>query len=200
MAATQLTLTPTESINVGLNYAYSYHDLDVMATGLTSYSTTPLSIPDRTVNADGTLNVGGILNTPVRIHSVGATFSWEFIPQIALTGYGGYFFVDSAAGPDASSEFSSWMAGLSFSDLFKEGNTAGVLFGQPLYRVEAGGAAELTEPNVERETPYHLEVFYNHRLNDNISVTPGAFVLFNPEGNSNNDTTFVGVLRTTFTF
>ena len=48
--------------------------------------------------------------------------------------------------------------------------------------------------------PYHLEGYYRLRLNDHVSVTPGAIVLFNPEGNSANQTTAVGVLRTTFTF
>ncbi|HBY76473.1 MAG TPA: S-layer protein, partial [Cyanobacteria bacterium UBA11148] len=66
--------------------------------------------------------------------------------------------------------------------------------------IDAGGEAELTEPGVDRATPYHLEAFYNFKVTDNISVTPGAFVLFNPESDANNDTTLVGVLRTTFTF
>jgi hypothetical protein len=48
--------------------------------------------------------------------------------------------------------------------------------------------------------PFHLEAYYRFQVSKNISITPGAFVLFNPEGNSNNDTTGVGVIRTTFTF
>jgi carbohydrate-selective porin OprB len=77
---------------------------------------------------------------------------------------------------------------------------AGILFGQPLYRVDAGGAARLAPEGTDRATPYHLEAYYRFKVNDNISITPGAFVLFNPEGNSNNETTTVGVVRTTFTF
>jgi hypothetical protein len=122
------------------------------------------------------------------------------LPDLALTGYGSYFFVDSVSGPEASSELLSWMTGVSVKDLLQEGNTAGLIFGQPLNRVNAGGAAQLTEPDVERGIPYHLEVFYNYKVNDNLSLTPGLFVLFNPEGNKNNDTTTVGVLRTTFAF
>ncbi|MGK7873883.1 MAG: iron uptake porin [Xenococcaceae cyanobacterium] len=200
VASTQLTLTPTNNFDLGLNYAYSYHTLNILATGLTRFSATPLNIPGRTVNEDGTVNVGGILDTPIQIHSVGSTFNWNFTPNVAWTGYFSYFFVNSVAGPSASSNFLSWMTGLSFKDLFKERNTAGLIFGQPLNRVEAGGAAQLTEPNVDRAIPYHLEVFYNYKLTDNISITPGVFVLFNPESNANNDTTTVAVLRTTFEF
>ncbi|HBB34738.1 MAG TPA: S-layer protein [Cyanobacteria bacterium UBA8803] len=200
VAAAQLTVKPSKNFDIGINYAHSYHDLNILGLGLTRFSASPLNIPGRTVNADGTLNIGGILTTPVQVDSVGATLTWRFAPKIALTGYGSYFFVDSAAGPDASSNFSSWMVGLYFQDLLKEGNTAGLLFGQPLYRVSAGGAAALTEPGVDRATPYHVEAFYNFKVNDNLSITPGAFVLFNPEGDANNDTTLVGVVRTTFTF
>lgn len=200
LASTQLTLKPLDNIDLGLNYAYSYHELNILATGLNRFSATPLAIPDRTVNQDGSVNVAGILDTPIRIHSLGTSVNWNILPTVALTGYGSYFFVDSVSGPEATSEFLSWMAGVQVRDLLKEGNTAGLIFGQPLNRVDAGGAAELTEPKVDRGIPYHLELFYNYKVSDNISLTPGVFVLFNPEGNKNNDTTTVGVLRTTFGF
>ncbi|MEW6492837.1 MAG: iron uptake porin [Cyanobacteriota bacterium] len=199
VAAAQLTLKPTNSIDLGINYAHSYHDINILGTGLSRYSAGALNIPGRTFDAAGNVILGGFLNTPVNINSVGATASWRVTPKIALSGYGAYFFVDSAA-VDASSNFSSWMVGLSFQDFLKEGSMAGLLFGQPLYRVDAGGAASLNEPGVDRATPYHLEAFYRLKVNNNVSITPGAFVLFNPEGNSNNDTTLVGVIRTTFSF
>lgn len=60
--------------------------------------------------------------------------------------------------------------------------------------------AVLTPEGEDRATPYHVEAYYRIRLIDNISLTPGAFVIFNPESNSNNDTTTVGVLCTTFAF
>ena len=200
LASTQLTLKPRDNIDLGLNYAYSYHEIDILATGLDRFSATPLAIPNQTVNPDGTVNVGGILDTPVHIHSIGASLNWNILPNLAFTGYGSYFFVNSVSGPEASSEFLSWMAGIYVEDLLKEGNTAGLIFGQPLNRVDAGGAAQLTEADVDRGIPYHLEAFYNYKISDNLSLTPGVFVLFNPEGNKNNDTTTVGVLRTTFAF
>lgn len=200
LASTQLTLKPTDNIDLGLNYAYSYHEINILATGVNRFSATPLAIPNQTINEDGTVNVGGILDTPVHIHSIGTSFNWNILPSLAFTGYGSYFFVDSVSGAEASSEFLSWMTGVQVKDLLKEGSTAGLIFGQPLNRVDAGGAAVLTEPDVDRGIPYHLELFYNYKVNDNISLTPGVFVLFNPEGNKNNDTTTVGVLRTTFGF
>ncbi|BAM53599.1 hypothetical protein BEST7613_4668 [Synechocystis sp. PCC 6803] len=187
VAATQLTLYPTENLDLGFNYAYSYHQLNILGTGLTGA-------------AAGTL--GGLpLTTPVNVNSVGATLTWRINSSIYFTGYGAYFMVDQANGGSAFTDLASWMAGLYFPDAFVEGNTAGLMFGQPLTRVGAGNGATLTPANISnRATPYQIEAFYNYKINNNLSITPGAFVIFNPEGDSNNSTTGVFALRTTFTF
>jgi hypothetical protein len=179
VVAAQLTFKPTKSIDVGLNYANSYHEINILGTGLTSQDIGALNLP---------------LGTPVKMNSFGGTVTWRFSPKVAFSGYGAAIFVeDSVEGLSDSATFSSWMVGLHFKDLLQQGSSAGLLFGQPLYSSESGTP-------VNRATPYHLEGYYRFRINDNISITPGAFVLFNPEGDSNNDTTLVGVLRTTFTF
>ncbi|MEH2311744.1 MAG: iron uptake porin [Nostoc sp.] len=185
--ATQLTFKPSSALDIGLNYSHSYHEINILATGLISSDIGALS--------------GVAVGTPLTLNSVGGTVTWRLSPKIALSGYGAAIFVDAASNNvDASTTFTSWMAGIHFRDLFKSGNTAGILFGQPLFRSDTGGAAQLTPTGDNRATPYHLEAYYRLQVSDNISITPGAFVLFNPEGNSNNDTTTVGVLRTTFTF
>ena len=185
--ATQLTFKPSPALDIGLNYAHSYHEINILATGL--------------VSSDIGALAGVAAGTPLTLNSVGGTVTWRLSPKIALSGYGAAIFVDAASNTvDASTTFTSWMAGVHFRDLFKSGNTAGILFGQPLFRSDSGGSAQLTPTGDNRATPYHLEAYYRLQVSDNISITPGAFVLFNPEGNSNNDTTTVGVLRTTFTF
>ncbi|MDZ8028039.1 MAG: iron uptake porin [Nostoc sp. DedQUE11] len=184
VAAAQLTFKPSRDLDIGLTYANSYHEINILGTGLISSD----------VGALGGVAAG----TPVKLNSVGGTVTWRFSPKIALSGYGAALFVDDSSGDvDASTTFTSWMVGVHFTDLFKSGNNAGIIFGQPLYRSDASGAALLGS---NRATPYHLEGYYRVKLSDNISITPGAFVLFNPEGDSTNETTTVGVLRTTFTF
>jgi hypothetical protein len=37
-------------------------------------------------------------------------------------------------------------------------------------------------------------------VNDYISITPGFWVVLNPENNNNNDNQYVGVIRTSFDF
>ncbi len=187
IAATQLTLKPNDSLDIGLNYSYSYHQINILGTGLSGFSTGVL---------------GGLpLNTPVHLNTIGATLTWRFSPQAYFTTYGAYIMVEQAGGGNAFTNVTSWMTGFYFPDALVEGNTAGLLFGQPIYRTAAGNGATLTPVNIgHRATPYQVEAFYNFKINNNISLTPGAFVIFNPEGDSDNNTTGVAVLRTTFTF
>jgi len=83
--------------------------------------------------------------------------------------------------------------GMSFPDVGGEGNSPGILFGIPP-RVSNSDVRQ------DRDNAYHIEAFYRYRLNDNISVTPGFWVILNPENDSRNDTQYVGVIRTTFDF
>ncbi len=189
IVAAQLTFKPMSTLDIAFNYANSYHQINILGTGLSSIDIGALNGP--------TLGLG----TPVKLNSFGGTVNWRFAPKISLAGYGAALFVDSSSSAvSGSTTFTSWMVGLHFKDLFKQGNNAGIIFGQPLYRSSADGAATLTAAGVNRAVPYHLEAYYRIKVSDNISITPGAFVLFNPEGNSNNQTTTVGVLRSTFTF
>ncbi|MEG4197838.1 iron uptake porin [Microcoleus sp. Pol12A5] len=185
VAAAQLTIKPTSSIDIGLNYAYSRHQLNILATGLGDADLGSILGADREPVSGG-----------VRLNSFGGTATWRLSPKLAVSTYGGWIIAD-AERSNASTTFNSWMVGLHFRDLFAQGNNAGILFGQPLDRDSVSGGARFQQ---NKATPYHLEAYYRFKVNDNISITPGAFVLFNPEGTKDNDTVGVGVLRTTFTF
>ncbi len=181
--AAQLTLKPTSNLDIGLNYANSYHQINILGTGLAS--------------ADiGAIN-GGLLTDPIKLNSIGSTLTWRITPKIAFNLSGAWIFAN-LTNKDASTTFTSWMTGFHFSDVFNEGNTAGILFGQPLARNAAAGLA--TIPSTATAKPYQLEGYFNFKVSKNISVTPGIFFIFNPEGINNAPTATVGVVRTTFTF
>ena len=78
-------------------------------------------------------------------------------------------------------------------DFGRQGNLLGFVFGVP---------PKVTESDItrNRDTSYHLEGFYRFQVNDFISVTPGVYVIMNPEHNNKNDDIWVGLLRTTFSF
>ncbi|MBH8554722.1 iron uptake porin [Nostocaceae cyanobacterium CENA357] len=82
---------------------------------------------------------------------------------------------------------------VSFPDIGGRRNLPGILFGVPPH-------VSYSDVLKENDNAYHIEAFYRWRVNDNISVTPGLWVILNPENNSNNDTQYVGVVRTTLRF
>ncbi|MBD2187578.1 carbohydrate porin [Pseudanabaena sp. FACHB-723] len=185
IAAAQLTLKPTSNLDIGLNYANSYHQINILGTGLASADINAISGAETE------------LDDPIKLNSIGSTLTWRITPKIAFNLSGAWIFAN-LTNKDASTTFTSWMSGFHFSDVFQEGNTAGVLFGQPLARSAAGGLA--TIPNTATAKPYQLEGYFNFKVSRNISITPGVFFVFNPEGINNAPTATVGVLRTTFTF
>ena len=52
----------------------------------------------------------------------------------------------------------------------------------------------------DEATSLHFEFFYRFKVNDNIFVTPGFFFVTNPGHIEDNDTIYVGTIRTTFRF
>jgi hypothetical protein len=108
-----------------------------------------------------------------------------------------------------------------FPDVFgRRGDTAAVVVGIPPYVTasEWNGATAGTGNNIpagaagpnqqgprrlnlrDTSVPVHLEAFYRFQVNKFIQVTPGAFVVFNPNGQDTNDPVVVYTIRTTFTF
>ena len=90
----------------------------------------------------------------------------------------------------------NWAVTLGLPDFGKKGNTAGVIFGMTP-KVTDSSIAGLGKDD---DTSYHIEGFYQHKVNDNISITPGVIWVTAPDNNSNNDDAVIGTLRTTFTF
>lgn len=89
------------------------------------------------------------------------------------------------------------MAFLGFLDAFSKSNLLVFGFGQPpkLTGVQGAGVG-----GPELDTTHQIEAFYSIYMSDHLLITPGAIYIINPENNSSNKNTFVGVLRSTFTF
>jgi len=75
-----------------------------------------------------------------------------------------------------------------------EGSLGGIIFGQPPKVSSNDGGEE------DEDSAWHIEAQYRYQLNDHIAINPGAFVVINPENNSDNDTLYVGTIRTIFEF
>ncbi|MGB7413496.1 MAG: iron uptake porin, partial [Thermosynechococcaceae cyanobacterium] len=208
IAAAQLTFSPTKNLDTALNVAYAQHNVNILGTGLAS------SGIDGFRGGDIFALPGLDLGQRVQVIGLGGTVTYRITPKIALSAYGAGFFVDNVSGGRAlatgdpvnangSAAYTSFMGGIHFSDVFAEGNTAALIAGQPLYAESTGGSAAISPdiPGVFNSArPFHIEGYYRFKVNDNISITPGVFAVFNPESNSENSTAVVGVVRASFTF
>ncbi|MCC3412422.1 MAG: iron uptake porin [Microcoleus sp. PH2017_29_MFU_D_A] len=114
-------------------------------------------------------------------------------PRFQLGGWYGYTKAHQERGADRDATIQNGALFLALPDFGKPGNLLGFIAGVP---------PKVTESDVrrDRDTSYHLEGFYRFQVNDFISVTPGVYVILNPEHNKNNEDIWVGVLRTTFSF
>ena len=81
----------------------------------------------------------------------------------------------------------TWNFGANFVDLGKEGAVLTIGGGLP------------PKGDVE-DSSYILQTQYKYPINDNILLTPGFFVVLNPNNDSNNDAVWMGVIRSTFKF
>ncbi|PNW32889.1 UNVERIFIED_CONTAM: S-layer protein [Euhalothece sp. KZN 001] len=122
--------------------------------------------------------------------------NWRISERFSVGGYFGLVDAQAEEGDDSDVEIVNWLVNASFPDLGKEGSVLILAFGQPPKLTDSEGAAVPEDP----DTGYLLDVEYHYAINDNISIAPAINVLFNPDHNDNNDTIYVGRLRTLFSF
>ncbi|QIR37913.1 iron uptake porin [Tolypothrix sp. PCC 7910] len=175
----QLAFKPNKAFNVGLSYARTYQNTPNLFQGTGSITANNPFV--------------GTPRTEANHYGIQATF--QASPQLALSGWAGYTTADTVTGPSRSADIWYWAASLGVRDFGAKGNVLGVIFGQPP-KVTGGSGGVASESG----TSYHLEGLYKVKVSDNIQVTPGLLVIFNPENNNNNSNIYVGTLRTTFTF
>ncbi|PHJ62588.1 S-layer protein [Nostoc linckia z7] len=187
----QLSLAPTNNLDIGIHYLYSHSPDGLLGTGIgDSQLISPF--------ADATA-----FNT----HAVGATVAWRINPNLQVGGWGG-FTSSKPSNLSGSVETTNWMVFAAFPNLLRRGNLGGVLVGQPPKITSSTLPDGFNLPNFSdggtaggrTDTSIHLELFYRAQLSDNIALTPGLFVIFNPDHNTANDALVVGALRATFRF
>ncbi len=188
----QLVVRPFTGFDVGLSYVRSYFPGSNTAFG------------QPTPNVTGSTGTGYAANpfngNATATDTAAVQAQWRVAPKIAVGGWYGYTWANNQRS-DTEAQIQNWAAFLSFPDLGGRGNLGGVLFGmQPRVTENNFRSAADQARRLDRDPPFHLEGFYRFRVTDNIAITPGMFVLFNPEGNRRNDTQYVGVIRTTFSF
>lgn len=174
----QLLAKPAANVLTGLAYINAYSSDGRLDTFTGSF------------NAD----TSGLLNEPAQIHGISGTLQWRITPKITFATWGGLVFSNSLTS-DASATTTTYLLSLGLSDPFgREGDLLAFLIGQPPKLVNGEGVQE------DEATSLHLETFYRFRITDNLSISPGFFIVTKPEHNPDNNAILIGTIRTTFRF
>jgi hypothetical protein len=185
----QLSYSPNENLDLGFLYARSYSANGAGVSGNTgsSFANNPFN------------------GAPTVANHFSLLASTKLSPTVVLSAWAG---LTSASrengGPSATADMFNAAATLAFNDVGGKGSTLGFVLGLP---------PSVTSSSIpgrqDRDTPIHLESFYKYKVSDNLYITPGLVVIFNPNvgGASTtgatsgaNPTLFLGTIRTTFLF
>jgi carbohydrate-selective porin OprB len=210
-AAAQLVYNPTDALNLSFAYVHSYYSANEEQVTSNGGSFVDNTIRDQVSGSTRRALGRGVgrdpfLGSPATRDSYGLQANWRINETFNLSAYGGYALA-SAQGFDASgdqrqglgADIWTWNAALSMVDLGKEGAVLTIAGGlAPTARRVEALTGDLAVP--DRDSTYIIEGQYKYPLTKNILLTPGVYVIINPDGNSNNNSVWVGVLRTTFKF
>ena len=128
-------------------------------------------------------------------NSFGGELAWAINERVNFNAFFTYTDVKLQE-TDEDGEVWTYGGGFAFPDLGKEGAVLGIFGGVQPYL----GESRVRGVNFSSKNPVHIEGFYKFPLNDNISITPGAIYLINPEQTEDSKNQVIGTIRTTFTF
>ncbi len=179
-ALAQVIFEPIKNLDIGLTYVNSYYS---------GNSNSGVNLTGSTGSNNARRPFGNIATSS---DSFSFEASWRMSPKFTLSGWLGYSFAQSEVSDD-NADILNYAVTLAFPDLGGKGNLAGIVVGMPPKVTDSSQEAD-------QDTSLHLEGFYRFKVTDNIAISPGLFVITNPEHNDNNDSIFVGTVRTTFKF
>jgi carbohydrate-selective porin OprB len=154
---------------------------------------------------------GSVVRSGADSHSWSLNAFWRpedsgILPSVSA-GVGASYLNGNSAWENNTSKraMASWMVGLTWNDVFMEGNALGAAVGQPQFLTEVdnnGGDDFVADGN------YAMELWYKFQVTDNIAVTPAVYWLSRPYGDDTQNFkgddkslgVFGGLIQTTFKF
>lgn len=179
----QLLMVPGNRVLTGLTFIYGYS-------------------PDGRLNTftgSAIADASGFINQPSNIYALNGTLQWRLSPKLTFSTWGGIVGT-YASQTHAFAASTNYLFSLGFRDPFgKERDLLAFMFGQPPKLIKVGDFSASNGLGDDGAS-YHFETFYRFTVNDNISITPGVFLVTNPGNIADNNTIYVGTIRTTFRF
>ena len=187
-AVAQAIISPSDRLNLAFTYVHS-RDLSDTDTG------------SNLANLQSFTEDEFDEEVPTVSNSYGVEFSYELSDFIVVGGWGGLSKVTTLSTLERQIERGSqdvwnWAINLAFPDLGKEGNLGGIVIGAEPW-VTSSSINSLGE---DENMSLHLEAFYQYRLSDNLTITPGIVWITAPDNSNLEDDLVIGAIRTTFAF
>jgi hypothetical protein len=183
----QINFKPADNFGIGLSYLHKYYSAAAR--------------PNLTASTGSAIASDPFYGTPTTVDTYNLQGNWKITKNLNLSAWGGYASATAQGGrrDGLGADLWTWNAALSILDLGKEGAVLSFSGGLMPYAPYVGSLQGDLISN-DRSAPYIIETQYAYPINKNIQITPGFYVILNPEANSNNSSIWVGVLRTTFKF
>jgi hypothetical protein len=173
----QAKYSPNSNLDLGLVYANSYHPNGANVSGGTG---------------------SGFANNPFSSRTTANHYNFlisgKVSANLVVSGWLGLTEASQVGGSNSASIY-NFAVSAALPNFGAQGNTLALIAGVP---PRASSNTLATRRDID--TSLHLEALYKIRYNDNIDITPGVLLITSPEHNSNNNSIFVGVVRTTFKF
>jgi hypothetical protein len=181
-AMAQLTVKPSNRITLALTYVNAYKNT-FFANG-----------------SGGSNNANDNILQNASSNSYGIEVSFQPSSKFVIGGWAGLTKARILPVTPGDAEIWNYAVTLAFPDLGKQGNIAGIVVGMEPKVTSVSSSLANAGINKDPDTSYHIEGFYQYKLSDNISITPGIIWLTAPDHNNQNDDILIGTVRTTFTF
>ncbi|MBD2038757.1 iron uptake porin [Leptolyngbya sp. FACHB-321] len=185
----QVVLKPSRALEVALTYARSYYpgnEVNITSSTGSGYASNPFAS-------------SAAIRRATSSDAFGVQAQFRLSPKFIVGGWFGYTKAYQAGNANEADVLNGSVF-LAFPDLGKKGNLGGIIVGIPPKVTGNDFIAANGLRRIDDDTTYHVEALYRYRVTNNIAITPGVIVIFNPEGNNDNATQYVGVIRTTFSF
>jgi hypothetical protein len=208
-AGAQIGYTPFDNLKLAATYVHSYFNAGSgfsLAGGTGSaIAENPFCSPSSTTGACSTSNSAAATRD-----SYGLQGDWKVAPFLNISAWGAYALATSRGytfgsggryqiQPGFGADLWTWSAALNFLDIGKQGAVLSLSGGQAprAARVAAYTGQAIAQ---DQNSNWLIETQYKYPVNKNITITPGFYVLLNPNSNSNNNSIWVAALRTAFSF
>lgn len=181
-----------ESFDIGFTYLYGYQtggEVNLSGSTGSSLAKDPFGLG---IEEEG-------VGTRAHRFGLGGNYRFGKKKNINIGAWGGYINANARedgafANKGDSADIWNWAAHVALLDLGGEGNVLGLMGGMP---PKLTGSSSGLKNN---STSYLIEAQYRWKVSDNITLTPGAYVVLSPDHTKNTDDTWGVAIRTTFKF